>query len=97
MQGGALALQFSYLGVPRNATHLHLAKLFVNAVLSELGPRILDEVDVADHPELPGSQTAAEFNDLTARRVAPLEVNARFLAERPDLPDLRNELRAILR
>jgi len=29
--------------------------------------------------------------------VAPLEVNARFLAERPGLPDRRNELRAILR
>ena len=43
------------------------------------------------------TRTAAEFNDLKARGVAPLEVNARFLAERPDLPDLRNELRAILR
>jgi ABC-type Fe3+ transport system substrate-binding protein len=69
--GGALALQFSYLGVPRNATHPHLAKLFVNAVLSELGQRILDEVDVADHPELPGSQTAAEFSDLKARGGRP--------------------------
>jgi hypothetical protein len=81
--------------VPRNATHPHLAKLFVNAVLSERGPRILDEVSFADHPELPGSQTAAEFNDLKAR--GPLEVNGRFLDERSDLPDLPHWLRAILR
>ena len=45
--------------------------VFVNAVLSEPGQRILYEVCFADHPELPGSQTAAEFNALKARGWRP--------------------------
>ena len=48
-----------YLGVPRNSTHPILAKLFINAVMSEPGQRILYETYYADHPQLPGSQSAA--------------------------------------
>ncbi|HLH25756.1 MAG TPA: ABC transporter substrate-binding protein [Chloroflexota bacterium] len=86
-----------YLGVPRTAAHPNLAKLFVNLLLSEAGQRALYETEYLDHVSLPGSQSAAELNDVRAKGITPLKVDARFVAEHPELEGLSEELTALLR
>ncbi|HZS03007.1 MAG TPA: ABC transporter substrate-binding protein [Chloroflexota bacterium] len=86
-----------YLGVPRTAAHPNLAKLFVNLVLSEAGQRTIYETEFMDHVSLPGSQSVAELDAVRAKGIAPLKVDARFVAEHPELEGLSEELTALLR
>jgi iron(III) transport system substrate-binding protein len=86
-----------HLGVPRNSAHPNLAKLYINAVVSEPGQRILYETYHADHFQLPGSQSAAELAQLRARGVAIRKIDVKFVLDHPQLPDLSRELKAILR
>jgi iron(III) transport system substrate-binding protein len=86
-----------HLGVPRNAAHPNLAKLYINAVVSEPGQRILYETYFSDHFQLPGSQSAAELTELQARGVEIRKVDVKFALDHPELADLSNEFRAILR
>jgi ABC-type Fe3+ transport system substrate-binding protein len=88
---------FLHLGVPRNAHHSNLAKLFVNTVVSEEGQKILFDVYYADHYALPGSQTASELMDLKAKGVKILEIDVAFTAGHPEMRKLGAELEKILR
>jgi ABC-type Fe3+ transport system substrate-binding protein len=88
---------FWYLGVPRTAAHPNLAKLLLNALMSEEGQRTLYQVNFADHYALPGSQSAADLEALTARGVDLLRIDARFVAEHPEMNALQEELARILR
>jgi ABC-type Fe3+ transport system substrate-binding protein len=86
-----------YLGVPRNSAHPNLAKLYIHAIMSEAGQRILYETSFVDHYQLPGSQSAAELADLYAKGVAIHKANVKFFQEHPELPELTRELQTILR
>jgi len=88
---------FLHLGVPRHSARPNLGKLFVNTVLSEEGQKIVYETYFTDHPDLPGSQSAAELSELKAKAIDVLRVDARFVAERPDTGPLAEELVKILR
>lgn len=88
---------FMYMGVPRNSAHPNLGKLFINMVMSEEGQKIYYEAEFNDHYKLPGSQSAAPLNDLKARGIKPLEVDVKFVVERPEMAQLTDELRKILR
>jgi len=87
---------FFYLGVPRTSANPHLAKLFINLVMSAEGQRIAYKTYFTDHPDLPGSQSAAELKDLMVRGKEPLRVDARFVVSNPELRHLSVELRKIL-
>jgi iron(III) transport system substrate-binding protein len=86
-----------YLGVPRTAAHPNLAKLYIQMLVREAGQRALYQTEYMDHVGLPGSQSVAELNDVSAKGIAPLKVDARFIAEHPELGKLTEELTAILR
>ena len=86
-----------HLGVPRNSSHPNLAKLFANMVMSEEGQRLLYEVYFTDHHELPGSQSAAELKELAAKGIKPLKVDIKFKVDHPEIEQLSDELRTILR
>lgn len=86
-----------HLGVPRNSSHPNLAKLFANMVMSEEGQRLLYEVYFTDHHELPGSQSAIELKELKAKGIEPLKVDVRFKVDHPEIEQLSDELRKILR
>jgi iron(III) transport system substrate-binding protein len=86
-----------HLGVPRNAAHPNLAKLYINAVVSEPGQRILYETYFSDHYQLPGSQSAAELADLQARGVEIRKVDVKFALDHPELADLSRDFATILR
>jgi ABC-type Fe3+ transport system substrate-binding protein len=88
---------FMYMGVPRNSAHPNLGKLFINMVMSDEGQKIYYEAEFNDHYKLPGSQSAAPLNDLKARGIKPLEVDVKFVVERPEMAQLTDELRKILR
>jgi len=89
-------LGFFYMGVPRTAAHPNLAKLFINAVMSEEGQKIAYKTYFNDHPELPGSQSAIELKELKAMGREALKVNVQFLRDHPELRQLSDELRKIL-
>jgi iron(III) transport system substrate-binding protein len=93
----AAAVGYFHLGVPRNSVHPNLAKLYINTMMSGEGQRLIYELEYTDHPELPGSQSAAELEHLKAKGIKVLKVDARFIAEHPELSKLSNELRKILR
>jgi iron(III) transport system substrate-binding protein len=93
----ASTVGFMYMGVPRTSTRPSLAKLFINLVMSEEGQRIYYQGEFNDHYKLPGSQSAAALRDLTARGIRPLEIDARFVAEHPEMRQLTEELRKLLR
>jgi ABC-type Fe3+ transport system substrate-binding protein len=93
----AATVGFLYLGIPRNSARPNLGKLFVNTVLSEEGQRLVYETSFADHIALPGSQSALELADLTARGIKPLEIDVQFAIEHPDMRVLTEELEKILR
>jgi ABC-type Fe3+ transport system substrate-binding protein len=86
-----------HLGVPRNSAHPNLAKLYINAMLSEAGQRILYEAGYVDHYQLPGSQSAADLAELQARGVAIQKVSVKFVVDRPELAELTREFQTILR
>jgi len=86
-----------HLGVPRNAAHPNLAKLFANMMMSEEGQRLLYEVYFTDHHELPGSQSAVELKDLKAKGIEPLKVDVKFKVDHPEIEQLSDDLRTILR
>jgi ABC-type Fe3+ transport system substrate-binding protein len=86
-----------HLGVPRNSAHPNLAKLFINAVVSEPGQQILWDTYHADHFLLPGSRSAPELTELESRGVVVQKVDLKFLLEHPELPEISNQLKAILR
>ncbi len=87
---------FFYMGVPRTSSHPNLAKLFINMVMSEDGQKIAYKTYFTDHPDLPGSQSAAELKELKAGGREPLKVNVQFLTEHPELRQLSDDLRKIL-
>jgi ABC-type Fe3+ transport system substrate-binding protein len=86
-----------HLSVPRNSAHPNLAKLYIAAVASEAGQRILWETYFSDHPQLPGSQAAAELNELRSRGIDIQKVDVKFAVAHPELPDIARELQTILR
>jgi ABC-type Fe3+ transport system substrate-binding protein len=86
-----------HLGVPRNSSHPNLAKLFAAMMISEEGQRLLYEVYFTDHHELPGSQSAVELKELKAKGIEPLKVDVKFKADHPEIEQLSDELRKILR
>ena len=86
-----------HLGVPRTSSHPNLAKLFVNMVMSEEGQKLLYAVYFTDHYELPGSQSAADLKELKAKGIKPLKVDVKFKADHPEIEQLGDELRKILR
>lgn len=93
--GGTVS--FIHLGVPRNAIHPNLGKLFVNTVMSEAGQRLIYDVYFTDHHELPGSQSAVLLTDLKAKGVDLLRIDVEFVSEHPEMEKLRLELVKILR
>jgi ABC-type Fe3+ transport system substrate-binding protein len=93
----AAVIAIFYLGVPRTAAHPNLAKLFINMLMSEAGQRTVYETEYMDHVGLPGSQSVAELNDVRAKGITPLKVDARFIAEHPEMERLSQELTALLR
>jgi ABC-type Fe3+ transport system substrate-binding protein len=93
----AATVGFLYLGIPRNSANPNLGKLFVNAVLTEEGQRLVYETSFADHISLPGSQSALELQDLAARGIKPLEVDVQFTIAHPEMRALTEELERILR
>jgi iron(III) transport system substrate-binding protein len=95
-EDGAI-VAFIYMGVPRNSAHPNLAKLFINMILSETGQRILYETYYTDHVGLPGSQSAAPLTEAKARGATVLELSMEFLASRPEVRNLAEELMTILR
>jgi len=88
---------YFYVGTPRTSTRPNLAKLFVNMVMSEEGQKLAYKTYFSDHPDLPGSQSAAELKDLKAKGKEALKVNVKFVTEHPELHKLGNELIKILR
>jgi iron(III) transport system substrate-binding protein len=93
----ASTVGFFHLGVPRNSAHPNLAKLYVNALMSEEGQRLIYEMEYTDHYELPGSQSAAEIAHLKGKGIPVLKVGVKFVADHPELPKLSDELIRILR
>jgi iron(III) transport system substrate-binding protein len=93
----AAAIGFFHLGVPRNSSHPNLAKLYINTMMSEEGQKLIYEMELTDHPDLPGSQSASELAHLKAKGISVLKIDAEFLSGRPDLPKLSDELRKLLR
>jgi ABC-type Fe3+ transport system substrate-binding protein len=90
-------LSFLYAGIPRNAAHPNLAKLFVNLLVSPQGQRAHYTLEFHDHHGLPGTLWAAEMGELQARGVRPLRVDVRFVLEHPEMRTLADELAKILR
>jgi iron(III) transport system substrate-binding protein len=86
-----------HLGVPQNSGHPNLGKLFINAMMSEQGQRVLYETYRADHFQLPGSQSAADLADLYAKGVPIQKVNVKLVVEHPELADLTREFQGMLR
>jgi ABC-type Fe3+ transport system substrate-binding protein len=93
----AAVVAYLHLGVPRTAAHPNLSKLFINTILTEEGQRIAYEREFTDHPDLPGSQSAVELNELKARGIQPLKVDVQFQVEHPELRGLADDLVKILR
>jgi iron(III) transport system substrate-binding protein len=92
---GAVA-GFQHLGVPRNSAHPNLAKLFINAVVTEEGQRILWEVLASDHHGLPGSQMAAEVAELKNQGSDIFDIDVAVLLDRPEMKQLTADLDKIL-
>jgi len=93
----AAIVGFLHLGVPRNSVHSNLAKLFISMITSEEGQRIIYEGEFTDHPLLPGSRSAALLKDLNARGIEPLKFGVKFVSENPEIRQLGDQLRNILR
>jgi ABC-type Fe3+ transport system substrate-binding protein len=93
----AATANFLHLGVPRNAAHPILAKLFMNMMVSEEGQRIVFDVYYTDHHMLPGSQSAAELKALRAKGVDLLRTGVQFGVEHPEMRELSAEFQKILR
>jgi ABC-type Fe3+ transport system substrate-binding protein len=87
---------FFYMGVPRTSSNPHLAKLFINMVMSEEGQKVAYKTYFTDHPDLPGSQSAAELKELKAKGKEALRVDVKFVIEHPELRPLSVELRKII-
>jgi iron(III) transport system substrate-binding protein len=90
-------ISYFYWGVPRNAVHPNLAKLFINMAMSEEGQKVVYKAYFTDHYGLPGSQTAAELSGLKAKGIEPLRIGAPFVAKHPELRQLSLEFANILR
>ena len=95
--GDSATIGFFHLGVPRGSAHPNLAKLYLNALMSEEGQRLIYEMEFTDHPALPCSQSAGELNHLKGKGSGILKIDAKFVADHPDLTKLSGELRNILR
>jgi iron(III) transport system substrate-binding protein len=83
-------------GVPRNAAHPNLAKLYLNTLVSEEGQRVMWDVFGGDHYRLPGSQGAADIARLKAQGATVADVNVQVVLERPEMGPLVSELEKIL-
>jgi iron(III) transport system substrate-binding protein len=88
---GAVA-GFQYLGIPRNASHPNLAKLYINMILSAEGQRILWETYGSDHHRLSGSQTEAEIAELRARGADLFDIDMEVAMQWPEMAQFRAEL-----
>jgi ABC-type Fe3+ transport system substrate-binding protein len=88
---GAVA-GFQYLGVPRNASHPNLAKLYVGMVLSAEGQSILWETYGSDHHRLPGSHTEAEIAELRTRGADLFDIDMEVAMQWSDMAQFRAEL-----
>jgi ABC-type Fe3+ transport system substrate-binding protein len=86
-----------HLGVPQHSGHPNLGKLFINAMLSEQGQRVLYDIYRTDHFQLPGSQSAADLADLYAKGVPIQKANVKLVVEHPELVDLTREFQGVLR
>ena len=88
---------FFHLGVPRNSVHPNLAKLYINTFMSEEGQRLIYEMEFTDHYTLAGSQSVAEMSHLRSKGIDVLKIDAKFIADHPELGKLSDELRKLLR
>lgn len=88
---------FFHLGVPRNSAHPNLAKLYINAFMSEEGQRLIYEMEFTDHYSLPGSQSVGEMSHLRSKGIDVLKIDAKFITDHPELSKLSDELRKLLR
>jgi iron(III) transport system substrate-binding protein len=88
---------FWYMGVPQTAGNPNLAKLFINTVLSPDGQRLFYELWATDHYALPGSQSAGELKELQGKGIEPSRVDAKVMAERPELTELTEQIVKALR
>jgi len=87
---------FWYLGVPRNAAHPNLAKLYINLFMSEAGQKLFYDSYKTDLYSLAGSRTAAEVTALESRGADILKVDINFDQAHSDIPKLAQELLHIL-
>jgi ABC-type Fe3+ transport system substrate-binding protein len=87
---------FLYLGVPRNSGAPNLAKLFINTALSEAGQQALYETAHTDHHALAGSRTASKLRAQGVDLGSFLKVDAKFVAQTPEMRELSAELQRIL-
>lgn len=88
---------FFHLGVPRNSAHPNLAKLYINTFMSEEGQRLIYEMEFTDHYALVGSQSVGEMSHLRSKGINVLKIDAKFIADHPELSKLSDELRKLLR
>jgi iron(III) transport system substrate-binding protein len=93
----AATVAFLHMGVPRYTLHPNLAKLFINMIVSDEGQKVVYATHFTDHHALPGSQAAGALKELTAKGVAPLRVDVKFVTGHPEIGKLSDELRHILR
>ena len=87
---------FLYLGVPRNSAHPNLAKLYINALMTEQGQAALYTVAFLDHYELAGSRLAAELKQRGVDPSTFLRTDVAFVAAHPELSQLQLELQKMV-
>jgi iron(III) transport system substrate-binding protein len=95
LEDGA-TVSFFYWGVPRNAAHPNLAKLWINMAMSEEGQRAIYGVWATDHYTLPGSQSASALNSLRAKGAEIIEIDAEYVQAHPELTQLNLEIQKII-
>lgn len=84
-------VHFALMGVPRTSPNSNLAKLLINAVLSQEGQKLLYEVHATDHHELPGSQWAERMKQLQSRGIQPARFDVKFFSDHPEMEKLNAE------
>jgi ABC-type Fe3+ transport system substrate-binding protein len=93
----AAVVRFIYLSVPRNAVNPNLAKLFINAAMSEEGQQLTYEKTFSDHYALPGSRAGADLQALKARGIKIAEIDVDVVAQHPELKGAIEDMVRLLR
>lgn len=85
-QDGAF-LQYWYMGVPNNAPHPNVAKLWVNYLLSPRAQEIMYQADFNDLHLLPSSKTAEVVDRYESEGVTFLDLSYDWLVANPGIID----------